>query len=230
MTHEEIIKTSSLMIIAGSETSSSLLSGAVFLLAKNPEWLEKVYDELREAFKNENEMNFASLSQLKVLQAVLQETFRMYPPVPTALSRCTNHNGAVVCGIHIPPNTRIGIPQYPAYRSSRNFKDPDTYAPERFLGDPKYKDDNRAVLQPFSVGPRNCIGQVCCLTNPVHRSELTDDYQALAWSEIRAILARLVWNFEMKLGKGSEHWDKQRVFIVWDKPSLMISLKQRVED
>lgn len=160
MTREEIMKTSSIIIIAGSETSATLLSGAVFYLLKNPIWMEKLQEEVRTTFKDESEMSFASLSQLKVLHAVIQETFRMYPPVPTTLPRLTNEEGAMVCGIFIPPNCSIGVPQYPAYRSSRNFKDANKFAPERYLGDPAYEDDNRAVVQPFSVGPRNCIGQV----------------------------------------------------------------------
>ena len=154
------MNTSGIIIIAGSETSATLLSGAVYYLLKNPEWMKKLQQEVRTTFREESEMSFASLSQLKILHAVIQETFRMYPPVPTTLPRLTSKEGAMVCGTFIPPNCSVGVAQYPAYRSSRNFKDPNTYAPERFLGDPKYEDDNRSIVQPFSVGPRNCIGQV----------------------------------------------------------------------
>jgi len=106
-------------------------------------------------------MTFAALSQLKILNAIIQETFRMYPPVPTTLPRLTTQDGAIVCGTFIAPKVSIGVAQYPAYRSSMNFKDPNHYAPERFLGDSQYEDDKRSIIQPFSVGPRNCIGKVC---------------------------------------------------------------------
>lgn len=46
-----------------------------------------------------------------------------------------------------------------AYHSEENFRDPDEFVPERFLGDERYKNDRFDVLQPFSYGPRNCIGQ-----------------------------------------------------------------------
>lgn len=48
---------------------------------------------------------------------------------------------------------------YAIYRSERNFKDPDRYVPERWLEDPRYAGDNRAVFHPFSYGARNCIGK-----------------------------------------------------------------------
>lgn len=164
MTRFEIMKTSALIIIAGSETSATLLSGAFFYLLKNPDWYSEVQKEIVDSFQDESEMTFASLNHLRILNAVIQEAFRMYPPVPTTLPRRTTESGAMVCGKFIPPNTSIGIAQWPAYRSSNNFKDPNVFAPERFLGDPKYKDDTTSIIRPFSVGQRNCIGQASIST------------------------------------------------------------------
>lgn len=203
-------ETSGLLILAGSETSATLLSGAVYYLLKNPEWLAKLQEELRIAFTKETEITFTSTSQLKIMNAIIQETFRLYPPVAGALPRVTPKGGALVSGIFIPGETTIGIPQYPASRSTRSFTDPDKYAPERFLGDEKYAADKRQVIQPFSVGPRNCIGQ------------------SLAWAEMRTILARLFWNFEFEMLDTSRDWEKQqRVFVLWSKPSLMVRLRVR---
>lgn len=209
MTAAEIKQTSGTLIIAGSETSATLLSGAVYYLVKNPEWLVKVHQELRASFTDESQISFASLSQLKILNAVIQETFRIYPPVPTSLPRVVPKKGLTICGVYIPPDTRIGIAQYPAYHSARNFKNPNVYKPERFLGDREYEDDKRSVIQPFSVGPRNCIGQ------------------NLAMAEIRTILARLVWHFDFTLEDNMANWEHQKVFILWEKPSLMVRLTGR---
>lgn len=155
-------------------------------------------------------MSFQSLAQLKVLNAMIQESLRLYPPLSIDIPRMTPKEGATVCGIFIPPHTRVGIPMYPAYRSMLNFKDPDTFAPERWPGDRRYADDRRTVLQPFSMGSRNCIGQ------------------NFAWAEMRSILARLVWAFEMELCPQSEGWDQgQRIYLLWAKPPLMVKLKTR---
>lgn len=169
------MRTSGVLIIAGSETSATLLSGAMYYLLANPTWLHKLREELDGAFKTKSEITFAPLGQLKILNAVLTETFRMYPPVPVILPRATVQEGAMVCGTFIPKGTTIGVTSYAASRSSRNFKHPDVFAPQRHLNDPEFKDDNRSVIQPFSVGPRNCIGQVS-IALFAHRNKASDSY------------------------------------------------------
>lgn len=47
-------------------------------------------------------------------------------------------------------------------------------------------------------------------------------------AEIRAILARLVWNFDMELERESLNWNRQKVYILWDKPPLMVKLRRRI--
>jgi cytochrome P450 len=73
---------------------------------------------------------------------------------------------------------------------------------------PFYK-DNRAVLQPFSVGPRNCIGR------------------NLAYNEMRLILARVLWNFDLELCEESSGWNEQKSFVLWEKPPLWCKLSLR---
>ncbi|KAJ4346456.1 uncharacterized protein N0V89_010385 [Didymosphaeria variabile] len=209
MSREEIMRTSGILIVAGSETTATLLSGAMYYLLANPTWLQKVQEELDNAFKTESEITFAPLGQLEVLNAVLTETLRMYPPVPVILPRATVKEAAMVCGTFIPKGSTVGVTHYAASRSSHNFKHPDVFAPQRHLGDPEFKDDKRSVIQPFSVGPRNCIGQT------------------MAWLEMRAILANLLWNFDIELVDKSQKWDQHKVFILWDKPALMVRLKTR---
>lgn len=44
--------------------------------------------------------------------------------------------------------------------SSSNFHDPDCFVPERWLGDDaRFQNDKKQASQPFSIGPRNCVGQ-----------------------------------------------------------------------
>ena len=45
------------------------------------------------------------------------------------------------------------------YYSKSNFEDPFTFQPERYAEGGKNKHDKLDALQPFSVGPRNCIGR-----------------------------------------------------------------------
>ena len=55
--------------------------------------------------------------------------------------------------------TRVAVPHYAAYHSDLNFKDPNSFIPERWLPGTGYESDRKDVFNPFSVGPRNCIGQ-----------------------------------------------------------------------
>ena len=50
----------------------------------------------------------------------------------------------------------------------------------------------------------------------------------MAWLELRAILANLLWHFDMELVDKSQKWDEQKVFVLWDKPALMVNLKERI--
>ena len=58
--------------------------------------------------------------------------------------------------------TAVGVQQWSTTRSERNFYKANEFIPERWidLGDERFLNDNKAALQPFSLGPRNCIGRV----------------------------------------------------------------------
>lgn len=89
-----------------------------------------------------------------------------------------------------------------SYQPYSFLRNPDIFVPERWLGDPEYKDDNRSAHQPFSVGTRNCLGM------------------NLAWHEMRLMLAKLVYEFDIGSDAGSD-WVDQNVYIVWDRKPLI---------
>jgi hypothetical protein len=102
ITRGEIDATSVILIIAGSETTATLLSGAVYLLLRNPDKLAKLKQEIDEAFQNADEIKILNVSQMPYLVAVLEESLRMYPPVPVALPRYAPKEGVSICGHWIP--------------------------------------------------------------------------------------------------------------------------------
>ena len=55
----------------------------------------------------------------------------------------------------------VSVNHYAAYHSPLNFTRPNEFIPERFINTADFPNDRREVLQPFSVGPRNCIGRRC---------------------------------------------------------------------
>lgn len=104
VTDNEYRITARVFITAGSETTATLMSGATFYLLKNPEKMRKLVAEIRGRFKSANEIDFTSVSQLDYLLACLNESLRMYPPVPDILPRRTGDVPQVICGQTVPPH------------------------------------------------------------------------------------------------------------------------------
>ena len=54
------------------------------------------------------------------------------------------------------------------------------------------------------------------------------NFTSLAYVEMRIILARMVFNFDMELDQPEKDWADQECYVLWNKPKLMIRLKRRV--
>lgn len=99
---EELTSNAFVLIVAGSETTATLLSAATFFLATNPESLAKLNDEVRSTFQSEDQIDILSVQNLKYLSAVLDESMRLYPPVPSASPRMIGEGGDKIIGEFIP--------------------------------------------------------------------------------------------------------------------------------
>lgn len=51
---------------------------------------------------------------------------------------------------------------------------------------------------------------------------------SLAYSEMRLILALIIFNFDLRLSKESENWMQQKNFLMWQKPPLSVYLQPLV--
>lgn len=124
----------------------------------HPQVQMKLVTELQTAFKSRREVNMDALSNLPYLNAVLEECLRIYPPSAFNQARVVPSEGAVICGRLVPPGTAVGVATWAASQSKRNWSEPEKFKPERWLGDPLPGDDRRS-MQPFILGPRNCLGK-----------------------------------------------------------------------
>lgn len=156
--YDELLANARLIFIAGGETTATQLTTLTNLLLENPAKMKKLKQELEAAFSSDQQITCESTKQLGFLSACIEEGLRLFPPVPNTLPRRTAPGGEQVNGEWIPGNVTVSIRPYTSHRSSKHFKDPDTFVPERWMGDVRYEDDVRAASQPFSTGPRNCIG------------------------------------------------------------------------
>ena len=104
MSRGELMETTGILIIGGSETTATLLSGATYFLLKNPRTYAAAKDEVRKAFQAAEDITLTSTAQLPYLHAILEESLRLYPPVPLALPRVTPPEGDMIDGVFVPGN------------------------------------------------------------------------------------------------------------------------------
>ncbi|KAI4720850.1 cytochrome P450 [Aureobasidium sp. EXF-10727] len=200
MSLSEMHSNSAMFMIAGTETTATLLS---------PTARDRLTRELRSAFACDADITIEALQQLPYLSACIEEGMRLYPPIPTGLPRQVPQGGARICGEWIPEDVTVSVSQWATYHSESNFYNAATFIPERWLGeDARFEHDNHAAFQPFSVGPRNCIGR------------------NLAYHECRLLLTEVFWNFDVRLVDESRNWADQKVFSFWDKSPLWVKLRR----
>lgn len=211
----ELMSNANILFMAGSETTATLLTGATYWMLRTPKTMKKAIEEVRAAFTQEDEITFSSASsKLPYMLACLEEALRMYPPVPTALLRQVPEP-STISGYTIPAGVQVGVHQMATNWSPANFHRPDEFIPERWLpeaqsnADSPFYNDIRDARQPFSVGPRNCIGK------------------NLAFSEMRQIFARVLWNFDLELAERESRWDQQKSYNLWDRGPLPVYVKVR---
>jgi cytochrome P450 len=149
------------ILLGGSETTSTALSGLFFYLFRYPEISQKLKRYIRESFISTQDITYTKLQNMDYLNACIKEAVRLYPPIASGLPRFVPEGGAAVSGEFLPGGTTVYVSQYPAYHSSHNFTEPNFFIPERWLADadPKFSKDDEKVFQPFSYGPRNCVGK-----------------------------------------------------------------------
>ncbi|KAI1145378.1 cytochrome P450 monooxygenase [Nemania diffusa] len=211
MSYQQILDNADLLIIAGSETTATTLCGTTSLLAAHPEVYAKMYKEVQATFSSEEEITLISVQNLDYMKAVIDEGLRIYPAAPSTAPRMMAAGGGTVDGRYLPAGTLIDMWHWAIYHDPKNFKDPESFIPERWLGDPRFDSDDKAAFQPFSLGGRNCIGK------------------NLAYAEMKLILARLVWNFDIALEyEKDKTWvQNQQMWGLWHKPPLFIRLTPR---
>ncbi|KAL9599801.1 MAG: hypothetical protein Q9219_003587 [cf. Caloplaca sp. 3 TL-2023] len=213
ISRDEIDSNGALLILAGSETSATTCSASTFYILKNPAVYERLRAEIRGAFDSMDAITIPAAGKLTYLHAVITEALRLHPPGPVAVLRMVDRRGIVISGHEIPIGTRCGVPQKTTFRSPRNFVEPNSYVPERWLpeADAKYDADRKDAHEPFLVGPRNCIGK------------------PLAWAEMKLILCKVLWSFDMELTEDTkEDWSmEQKIWLMHERMPLNVRLTPR---
>ena len=107
LTREEIDSTTTLLVLAGSETSATTLTSATYFALKNPPVMERLVREVREAFISQDEITVAAVSNLPYVHAIIQEALRMHPTGPISVPRQVDRPDVVVCGMAVPQGVSL---------------------------------------------------------------------------------------------------------------------------
>ncbi|KAK4837058.1 hypothetical protein QYF36_002491 [Acer negundo] len=158
MSIEEVIEECKLFYLAGQETTASLLIWAMVLLCMYPSWQELARKEVFQVF-GKDKPKFDHLNRLKLVTTILHETLRLYTSAPV-LTRATNKE-TKLGEISIPPGILVSLPILMVHHDHEYWgDDAEEFNPNRFShGVSKASSNNEVSFFPFSLGPRNCIGQ-----------------------------------------------------------------------
>jgi cytochrome P450 len=102
ITDWELAAHSNALIVAGSETTATTLSGLHYYLLTNPGVYTKLKKEVRSAFRTPSDVTAKAAASLPYLTACIDETFRAYPPIPIAMPRVTPKGGCTVADHYVP--------------------------------------------------------------------------------------------------------------------------------
>jgi cytochrome P450 len=151
MTDKELIGQAAILFGASFETSASVLTWTLFLLAQNPPVLHELMSELDRVLGGAPPTR-EQLPQLTFLENVINESMRILPPVPFTI-RATQRD-TPMGPVEVPRNTRVFCSHYLTHHMPEIYPEPERFRPERWQS----IEPSQYEFLPFSAGPRACIG------------------------------------------------------------------------
>lgn len=183
-----LLAESSVMMNAGTDTTTAALTNTLYLLHKHPDVLARLRSEIDDAFGSSAAIpSYASLSELPYLRVCIEESLRVRPASSMGLPRVVPKGGRTIAGEYVAEGVTVSVPTYSLLRDGQAFApDPEVYRPERWLttDESERARMSRAHL-PFSMGPRACIGR------------------NIAYFEQLILIATLVRNYEFEFVEGA---------------------------
>jgi cytochrome P450 family 2 subfamily U polypeptide 1 len=143
---------------AGSDTTSTTLSWALFLLASRPEVQEKLYQEITSLAGGSRAVALDDRVKMPYTEAVMLEVHRMASLAPIGVPHATTED-VEFKGFKIPKNTMIFANLFAVHFSKATWGDPHNFRPERFLSDDGKTFNRHPNVLAFSVGKRQCLGE-----------------------------------------------------------------------
>lgn len=182
---EQVLAHVKILLVAGHETTTTLSTWTLYLLAMHPEYRDRVMAEIDAVDGGGAEpLSFEAIRSLRVLENVVKEAGRLYSPVlsvPRGVLKDFEF-----AGYHVPAGVQVRLSLAACHRLPHVFRNPDVFDPERF--EPPREEDKRTpyALVTFGGGPRVCIGM------------------GFAQEEIKALVAHVLRRYRLEVVDPSE--------------------------
>ncbi|TLS25456.1 hypothetical protein PpBr36_06850 [Pyricularia pennisetigena] len=220
VTYYEALDVASILTLSGGEATPILMTAMMWNLLNTPRCYERLRNDVRESgiFNSRADITAANVEKIPYMEAVMKESLRLDTPFATTIPRIVPPGGAWVDGFWLPEGTTCGVPHYCAGHWKFNFKDPESFVPERWIPeerDPKYDQDIRGAFRPFAKGSLDCIGQ------------------RFVRHEVGMAFAALLWHFDFEIAPQSLDWKTangaDHIRIIRKKRPLWVKASPRKE-
>jgi cytochrome P450 len=155
LSREEIKVQALLMLFAGHETTTSMLTSLCMALAQHPAVLALAKAE-QEKLKEQGDLTIEQLKQMPYLEQILQEVERKYPPVAggfRGVVKSFTYNG-----YYVPKGWQVLYGIEKTHRDQRVYTNPTEFDPDRFSPERAEHKKMEYSLVGFGGGPRFCLG------------------------------------------------------------------------
>ena len=143
---------------AGIDTTGDALCFLMWELSQphNAKRIQRLMEELKTCDPEQG----GRLDLLPYLNAVIEETMRLWAPGTLPLPRYVPQGGRVIDGYYIPAHTIVSAQSYTVHRLDRTvLPEPEKFLPERWLDD-KGSVERQRLMFAFGSGARSCIGKL----------------------------------------------------------------------
>ncbi|OVA01011.1 Cytochrome P450 [Macleaya cordata] len=148
------------LLSAGTDTSAGTMEWVMSLLLNNPDVLKKAKEEIDLQVGHNRLVNESDLTNLPYLNAIINETLRMYPAAPLLVPHESSKE-CVIGGYNIPSGTMLLVNVWAIQNDSKLWDEPNKFKPERFQGMELggVVNKSRFKLMSFGSGRRGCPGE-----------------------------------------------------------------------
>ena len=201
---DEVVDHMNFLMMAAHDTITSSATSLVYYLAINPDWQEKVRQELIAITGGSKDLDYEQLGEPELTEMAFKEALRMTPPVPSMPRRALK--AFEYEGFHIPAGAHVGINIHYTHHAEEYWDNPYTFNPMRFTPE-LVKERHKYAWVPFGGGAHMCLG--------LH----------FAYMQIKILMAHMLTRYRIEVAEGYDpKW--QAWPIPQPKDGLRIELKK----